>query len=84
MMYSSLMRISQTHHSLDPNNVNGVKVHEMDSCPHLIMQDCKVTPPCHSSSQSVSGGTEVMSHSRSQTSPVSDVVNTNVAAVAPE
>lgn len=42
-IYLSLMRISQTHHSLDPNNVNEDKLHEIGSCPHLIMQDFNST-----------------------------------------
>lgn len=44
------MQISKTHHSLDPNNVNSGKQQEMGSCPHLIMQDGKLTPICHFSS----------------------------------
>lgn len=39
MLYSSLMRISQTHHSPDPNNVNVDELHERGSCPHPILQD---------------------------------------------
>lgn len=42
-MYSSLMQILQTHHSLDANNVNADKLHEIGSCPHLIMQDFNPT-----------------------------------------
>lgn len=39
MLYSSLMHISQTHHSPDPNNVNVDELHETGSCPHPILQD---------------------------------------------
>lgn len=50
MIYSTLMQISKTYHSLGPNNVNDDKQQEMGPCPNLIMQDGKLTPICHCSS----------------------------------